>query len=124
MTVKIWNCELCQTTTPLGEGWLRTQVKLGHFPNAMCWVEMCPQCLAIARGHPEKDGESDDSKALARIVRLAKTQVALNGSISAALGLEMVFRLRVLERALFEIADSRELTTEGRMQIAASALQR
>lgn len=67
--------------------------------------------------------DSGDSNALARFVRLAKMQVALNGSISAALGIEMVGRLRLLERALTEIADNPELTPEGRIQIAASAIQ-
>ena len=67
--------------------------------------------------------DSGDSSALARFVRLSKMQVALNGSVSAALSLEMIGRLRRLEKALIEIADNPNMWHRERMQIAASAIQ-
>ena len=47
--------------------------------------------------------ESGDSKAIARFVRLSTMQVHLNGSVSAALALEMITRLRSLEALLAEV---------------------
>ena len=47
MTVKVWNCELCQLTTVIGDGWIRLHVELKHGkvpPDTKCPVEICPDC--------------------------------------------------------------------------------
>lgn len=47
--------------------------------------------------------EAGDSKVVARFVRLSTMQVKMNGSVSAALGLEMIARIRALEALLQEV---------------------
>lgn len=74
-------------------------------------------------GASKKAMAEGDSKALARFVRLAQMQVATNGTISSSLAIEMMGRLRLLERALIEIANNSDLTPAARVQIAASAIQ-
>ena len=81
------------------------------------------QIIRQSFGASKKAMAEGDSKALARFVRLAQTQVAMNGTISAALGIEMMGRLRSLERAMVEIVNNPDLTPAARMQIAASSLQ-
>jgi hypothetical protein len=81
------------------------------------------QIIRQSFGASKKAMAEGDSKALARFVRLAQMQVAMNGTISAALGIEMMGRLRSLERAMVEIVNNSDLTPAARMQIAASALQ-
>ena len=81
------------------------------------------QIIRQSLGASKKAMAEGDSKALARFVRLAQMQVAMNGTISSSLGIEMMGRLRILERALVEIANNSNLTPEARIQIAASAIQ-